>query len=144
MSKKVWTCLLAAIAVVSLSSCGSSDDSTGIFFGEPQVDILNAPSSLRFGQTAFLDVEVETPEGARGSDFMEIRTIDPFGQQSFTEINASDFGGCFAGATFCRSDDTIAFQVPSNGPSGNWTVTIRAFDQTGDSDSDSITINVLP
>ncbi|MDX2270506.1 MAG: hypothetical protein NW237_00960 [Cyanobacteriota bacterium] len=148
---RVWSVALAGVLSTGLVGCGSDDDG-GIVISPtpstsaPTVTIVNPPSSVRFGQTAFFTVQVNAPGGVRSSQFLQIRIVDPNGQQfgSITSLNPNQFGNnCVAGSTFCTSSD-LGFQAPSNGPSGFWTLTFTAFDQSNRSGASTVGINVVP
>lgn len=146
MLKRVATISLVSMIATGLLSCG--DDEDGAFVSPPNqtpsVFIFSPPTTLAFGQSALLDVEVRTPAGARSFDYLEVESVDPLGQiTSFFSLNATEFGSCFSGATFCASDDAIGFEIPPFGPAGTWTLTITAFDQNNQAGSRTVFINAV-
>jgi hypothetical protein len=145
MKTKYTALITTGLLCVGLVGCG--DDDGGAFISppvsSPSVFVFNPPTTLFFGESVLLDVEVRTPAGARSFDYLEIESTNPFGETTFFSLAASEFGSCFSGATFCASDDTIGFEIPAFGPGGTWTLTIRAFDQDNRSGSETLFFNAV-
>lgn len=139
--------VLFATGLLCLGLIGCGDDGDGAFINpptsSPSVFVFDPPSTLTFGESILLDVEVRTPAGARSFDYLEIESTNPFGETTFFTLNPTEFGSCFTGATFCASDNTIGFEIPPLGPGGTWILTIRAFDQDNRSGSETIFFNAV-